>query len=300
MNTENMSLYCAVDEESNIAHAADMLFLSHQAVSKRIRSIETELGVTLFERSVKGLTPTKAGQDVYRTFKSMLELFGRLQTRLRDSGAERPQIHMGVEFYDIDYVNIDRALEFERVSADHALVKVKYLTNMECYRQLLSKRIDLAITNRPFASPEKFEFISLNKSRAYFAVSENNPLAKKEVLEPSDFEGQTFFSIIDAENTNRFIIERFAELGVQLLVEEVAYDMGSLSSMIRGDRGFHVVPEGYTAPLEGRPGIVTRLLPGFKDVFEIGIVRARNREPRPFVDELVDFIVSDKGFLREP
>ena len=120
------------------------------------------------------------------------------------------------------------------------------------------------------------------------------------MLEPSDFEGQTFFSIIDAENTNRFIIERFAELGVQLLVEEVAYDMGSLSSMIRGDRGFHVVPEGYTAPLEGRPGIVTRLLPGFKDVFEIGIVRARNREPRPFVDELVDFIVSDKGFLREP
>ena len=86
MNTESMSLYCTVYEEGNIAHAAEVLFLSHQAVSKRIKAIEAELGTTLFERSVKGLAPTKAGQDAYRTFKSRMlafyeeeDLVGQLQ-----------------------------------------------------------------------------------------------------------------------------------------------------------------------------------------------------------------------------
>ena len=298
MNTESMSLYCTVYEEGNIAHAAEVLFLSHQAVSKRIKAIEAELGTTLFERSVKGLAPTKAGQDAYRTFKLMMASYDKLHMRLQDSKSERPVIHMGVEFYNIDIVDLDSILAFEAGSADRARVNVKYLTNMECYRQLLSKRIDLAITNRPFANIGKFEFISLNKSRAFFAVSAKNPLADKEVLEPADFEGQTFFSIIDAENTNHFIIDRFAELGVQVLVEEVAYDMGSLSSMISSDRGFHVLPEAYTAPLAAHPGIVIRVLPGFKDVFEIGIVRSKNRELRPSVDDLVDFVVSGGSLLK--
>ena len=298
VNTEGMSLYCTVYEEGNIARAADVLFLSHQAVSKRIKSIEAELGVTLFERSVKGLVPTIAGQDAYRTFRSMLASYDKLQMRLRDAKAERPVIHMGIEFYNIDSISLDRVVAFEGLSSEQARISVKYLTNMECYRQLLAKRIDLAITNRPFANANKFDFISLNKSRAYIAVSANDPLAHKETLSPADFEGQTFLSIIDAEGTNRFIVERFAELGVHLLADEVAYDMGSLSSMIRNGRGFHVVPEAYMIPLAGDSGIVTRVLPGFRDVFEIGIVLAKSREPRRAVDEFVSFLAADKNFLK--
>jgi len=74
--------------------------------------------------------------------------------------------------------------------------------------------------------------------------------------------------------------------------------MGSLSSMISSDRGFHVLPEAYTAPLAAHPGIVIRVLPGFKDVFEIGIVRSKNRELRPSVDDLVDFVVSGGSLLK--
>ncbi|MDO4532871.1 MAG: LysR family transcriptional regulator, partial [Coriobacteriia bacterium] len=61
MNTDNMNLYCIVYEAGGISQASEILFLSHQAVSRRIASIEKEVGATLFERTTRGLAPTKAG-----------------------------------------------------------------------------------------------------------------------------------------------------------------------------------------------------------------------------------------------
>lgn len=294
-----MSLYCAVYEEGNIARAADSLFMSHQAVSKRIKGIEAELGSTLFERTVKGITPTKAGQDAYRTFSAMLSSYRSLEARLRESSAVRPVIRLSIEFYDIDAVNLDALLTFEESSPMGARIEVKYLSNMECYRQLLDGRVDIAVTNRPLANAAKFDFVSLQKSRAFIAVSADNPLAQVERLSAEDFEGQTVFNIIDATNTNQKLMETFAAAGVNILVEEVSYDMSSLASMIRTNRGIHIVPEVYTAPLAGKAGIVTRVLPGFGDIFEIGLVRAKHRPLRREIDEFVAFALENNLLLTE-
>lgn len=297
MNTENMNLYCIVYETGNIARAAETLFTSHQAISKRVRAIEKELGVALFERSVKGLAPTKAGQDAYHTFKSMLDAYRKLQGRLGESSGSRPIIRLGIEFYDIDIIDLEGILAFERTAPENPRIQVKYLSNMDCYRQLLSDTIDVAITNRPFVNPEKFKFISVNKSRGFFAVSEKSPLATKKLLEPADFDGQTLLSIIDAENSNRAIVSQFEDAGIKISVDEVAYDMSSLAGIIRTGRGFHVLPEVYTDPLLRHPGIAVRLLPGMRDVFEIGIVRARNHPLNAINDAFVSFIASNPSIF---
>ena len=291
MNTDNMNLYCIVYEAGGISQASEILFLSHQAVSRRIASIEKEVGATLFERTTRGLAPTKAGQDAYQTFKQLLDAYRKLQSRLGDQSINRPVIRLAVEFYDIDVINHEAILAFEKEHPAHPCITTKYLSNMECYRSLLGGRIDLALTNRPFINIDKFDFISLRTDRACIAVAENSPLATKARLEPLDFEGQTFLAIIDADGTNQAFIERFKEYGVNVLTEAVTFDMNSLASLIQSNRGLHVTPEAYTKPLKNRPGITTRLLPGFNSIFDIGLVAAKNRPLQRLLDEFAAYLV---------
>lgn len=290
MNTENMKLFCTVYETGSIARAADALFISHQAVSRRLAAVEEECGAKLFARIPKGLEPTKAGQDAYRTFTSILNMYQGFCQRAAKTGAARAHIRLAIEFYDIDIVNLDGLLAFEKAAMDNPTLEVRFLSNMDCYRQLLDGRIDIAITNRPFIDAGKFEFAPLKADRACFAVSERNPLASKERLEPGDFAGQTFLAIIDADGTNQAILQRFSELGVSPLVEAVTYDMNSLASIIRSNRGFHTCPEEYTAPLKERPGIAVRVLPGFDGIFELGLVYAKSHAKNPALASLVDFV----------
>lgn len=57
----------------NITEAARRLYITQPALSRRIRDLEKELGVTLFVRRSKGIEITEAGMRLYRDAIHMLE-----------------------------------------------------------------------------------------------------------------------------------------------------------------------------------------------------------------------------------
>lgn len=57
----------------NITEAARRLYITQPALSRRIRDLEKELGVTLFVRRSKGIEITEAGTRLYRDAVRMLE-----------------------------------------------------------------------------------------------------------------------------------------------------------------------------------------------------------------------------------
>ena len=57
----------------NITEAAHRLYITQPALSRRIRDLEKELGVTLFVRRSKGIDITEAGMRLYRDAVHMLE-----------------------------------------------------------------------------------------------------------------------------------------------------------------------------------------------------------------------------------
>lgn len=57
----------------NITEAARRLYITQPALSRRVRDLEKELGVTLFVRRSKGIEITEAGTRLYRDAVRMLE-----------------------------------------------------------------------------------------------------------------------------------------------------------------------------------------------------------------------------------
>ena len=66
MDLYHLRTFVTVAEEGHLTRAADRLHTSPPAISSHIKALEEELGVTLFERTPKGMTLTAAGELLRR------------------------------------------------------------------------------------------------------------------------------------------------------------------------------------------------------------------------------------------
>jgi DNA-binding transcriptional LysR family regulator len=66
MELRQLRYLVAIDDAGHVGRAAEALYVSQPAVSYALRSLETELGLQLFDRHARGVTPTEAGREVIR------------------------------------------------------------------------------------------------------------------------------------------------------------------------------------------------------------------------------------------
>ncbi|MCR2600253.1 LysR family transcriptional regulator, partial [Salmonella enterica] len=83
MNLRELEYLVALAEQRNFHRAAEVCNASQPTLSAQIRKLEEELGVTLFERSSRGLILTQAGEAAVRRARIILQEV----TQLRDEAA---------------------------------------------------------------------------------------------------------------------------------------------------------------------------------------------------------------------
>jgi DNA-binding transcriptional LysR family regulator len=66
-----LNLVLAISETRNITRAAEREHLALAAASKRLKDLETRLGVPLFERRARGVEPTEAGRALVRHIRTL-------------------------------------------------------------------------------------------------------------------------------------------------------------------------------------------------------------------------------------
>lgn len=85
----------AVDRLGSATAAADELSLTHSAVSRQIKVLEEQIGVTLFRRAGKGLALTPAGADYARAVRDCLNDLARASLKIR-AGGTRSSLNLAV------------------------------------------------------------------------------------------------------------------------------------------------------------------------------------------------------------
>ena len=83
IDLRRLRMFAVVMESPSLRVAADALFISQQALSSAIRELERQLGVELFSRSRRSLTPTPAGEALYRGAVPLLAGGEQLVTHVR-------------------------------------------------------------------------------------------------------------------------------------------------------------------------------------------------------------------------
>ena len=97
MDIKHLQYFIAVTNFNSFSRAADHLFITQPTISKMIKNLEEELGVSLFDRSRKQVTLTDAGRIILEQAKLIDKAFKNLEMGLDDLlGLKKGHIRIGL------------------------------------------------------------------------------------------------------------------------------------------------------------------------------------------------------------
>lgn len=188
VNSEQLKYFELTYQERNYSAAARLVPVSPQGLTKAIRALEKELGVTLFVPDENGMpAPTPYAQELYEfteVTSSNLRLMRDAFDRLR--GQEFHELCVGCSLGVIGALGPDFLDGFRAMRPN---VRVSYWeTNDElCDKGLVHGDYDLALAVLPCST--EFDSVALYRCPLYFWVNAADPLAKKESLVLEDLRG---------------------------------------------------------------------------------------------------------------
>ena len=97
MDIRHLEYFLQVVKDKSITKAARNLFLTQPALSKTIKNLEEDLGLTLFVKTPRGIEPTDCGIQLANSAAPLVNAFGHIQEQLHDlSELKTGQVDIGV------------------------------------------------------------------------------------------------------------------------------------------------------------------------------------------------------------
>lgn len=145
MELRHLEILCEVVENSSFSRAAEKLFLTQPTVSIHIKTLETELGLTLLDRMGRKVVPTAAGEVLYKYAKQIVRLKREAQEALNDlTGKVSGRLVIGASTTPAVYLMPKVVKGFKDLYNDVVPV-VKIGDTADIHAMVVNKEVDIGI-----------------------------------------------------------------------------------------------------------------------------------------------------------
>lgn len=184
MNTRDLEAFLAVVETGSIVGASARLHLTQPGVSRRIQSLEEQLGVALLDRQSKPLRPTEAGRETYAYGRRMLGVLDDLKTGLSPRGLVRGEFRLGISPY-LSEVGITTLADRLRGSFPDLMLRITTGWPEQLLEQLRRSEIDVAAFCLPdgMNPPTEIEADALDIQPVFVAAPQSLDLPSPATLQ---------------------------------------------------------------------------------------------------------------------
>lgn len=244
----------AVAEYLNFRHAANALGVAQSSVSARVKALEEDLGILLFERRARGVQLTEAGRHfVERVATGINQLDHAVRTAGMVARGEYGRLRIGIHTL-IPGSFLANLLEGYREQHPGIDVEIVEGTARDHLMQLRAGRLDLTFV----ASAPEFPDCHCRwtwTERLLAAVPSRHPLAEGRGVTWADMADETF--IVRHGGTgpqaHDHIVRRLAARCPTLSILRFDVERGTLLSMVAQGYGATIVGEA-TSPMH-TPGV---------------------------------------------
>src|SRR6266550_4808827 len=180
MDLRHLRYFVAVAEEQNITRAALRLHVSQPPLSRQIRNLEDDLGITLFDREAKAVRLTEAGRVFLAEARIILQRAKEAVELAKDvAGGKRGEIHVGYA-PSLTVELLPRALRYFRESNPAVRVQLHDFSTQEMLRGLNDGKLHAALLVQvPPKALAGLVFEELQRQPVCVAVHPAHPLARE-------------------------------------------------------------------------------------------------------------------------
>lgn len=212
LNIQHLKYVLEVASTGSINKAAENLYMGQPNLSRAIRELEEKLGITIFDRTPKGICVTEQGKEFLLYAKKILQQIDQVE-KLYKSGGEKE--HFSISAPRAAYIFLAFSRFLQAVSSNDT-IKAYYreADNRHTVNSLLHSDCDLGII-RYNADSEKtvFNFLEekgirhqpLSQFRYVVVMNKQHPLANKKHIIPSELKEYTEIICADLDESSAML-----------------------------------------------------------------------------------------------
>jgi DNA-binding transcriptional LysR family regulator len=243
MELRQLRSFIAVAEDGVISRAAQRLHLTQSALSRQIKALEEDLGVTLLERSAHSVKLTQEGEVLLKEGRGVLERADAAVTKVRAAGKA---VLLRVGYAPTLTAGI-LPLAISAFTQKHPRVRVELLdlSSTEMRTGLDQGSLDVVMTVKPAKVDEAIHWESLLQEAWCVAMSPNHPLNAKKSIAPAHLDGarMVLFSQQEYPEYWQRVTSWFKGHGMNALIAGEYDGANSLASAIEAGLGVALVVE---------------------------------------------------------
>lgn len=295
MELRHLRYFVAVAEEGSLLTAAQRrLNTSQPSLSRQIRDLEVEIGVTLFERKARGVVLTPAGRVFLDHARlALLQVEAAIDGAQRAAQPKRPIFSMGF-LVGLEVTWLPHLLRIIREEAPETEITLCSLSSPELALALMRGKLDMA-----FLRPEKqslgLSFKLLAKEPLIAVLPAGHRLASYKKIRPQHIAREIYVSSARTSPVLQAVIQEYASsAGITLKAKYEGENISSAMSLVASTGGVTIVPLYAQNMLP--PNVVARAFEGVSPTVDLtlGYAEANSspllRRLLSRIDELIESV----------
>ncbi len=299
MEDHRLKSYCLVVETKSFSRAAQAKNMTQSAMSRLVKSLEEELGITLLHRKGKAVIPTGEGRVFYEHAKKILDDYVRMQQDINTARrSAKGSLRLGSSRTPAAHLLPQVLYDFSKV---HSAIRIhlSVCRTSSVLRDLRDGKIDVGIIEGTVRSDGLFPEAFIDDEVVLIAP-ENHPLTRKKPVTIQDLSSEAFI-LPDRESATRELVDGyFSEAGIDARALKIRMTLGDpdlVVQMVQAGLGIAFVSKWsvFSAVKDGTIKLVKT--PGRRILRKFHLVTA-GREPATAAAAMFsDFIRQYKFFI---
>ena len=228
MTLQQLKYAIAIADTRNITEASKRVFISQPSLTAAIHELEEEMGVTIFNRSNKGVTITNEGDEFLSYARQVLEQASLMEDRYKGGKGGNTIFSVSCQHYSFA-VNafVDVIRKFGGPSYDFTLRETQTNEIIDDIAKLKSEIgvLYLSYKNekviKKLIQKNNLVFEPLFATPLHVFMSSKNPLAKKEKITLEDLKPYPYLTYEQGDfNSFYFAEEPLTAIDLNLMVSE--------------------------------------------------------------------------------
>ena len=214
MTLQQLKYVTTIANIGSISEAAKRLFVSQPSLTKAIKELEKEMGITIFDRTNKGITVSKEGERFLGYARQVLEQAALLEEQYKSQSGGKKQFSVSTQHYSFAvnaFVELLKGAEIDQYD-----VSLRETQTYEIIDDVAHMKSEIGLLyyndfNRPVLEKlihtNELTFTELFTAHPHIFIGKTHPLAHKEVVSMDELEEYPYISFEQGDHNSFYFSE---------------------------------------------------------------------------------------------